>query len=124
MNTLAKIGSILAAIFFVVVAVEAQQATERYIPIGSSPGISDEYAVIGTIVAVSYDDWTITMSSVSGSYTVKVTPATRVFLDRSGSRKTNLPGRFQDCRKGQRAEVMHIRDDKDVALWIKLETVN
>lgn len=124
MNIMAKAGSILAASLLVVAAVNAQQATERYIPIGDSPGVSKEYAVIGTITAVSHDDWTITLSNESGVYTIKVTPTTKVFVDRTGSRITNLSGRFEDCQVGQRAEVMHIRNDKEVAYWIKLEYLN
>ena len=121
MSKIAKLGWILAAALAVVVVVEAQQATEQYIPIGYSPGISNEYSHVGTIKAVSSEERTITVQDATGTYTFEVTPVTRIYLDRSQATKTNLVGRWEDCQVGQRVEVMYQHDNKSIADWIKLK---
>ncbi len=121
MSKIAKLGWILAAALAVVVVVEAQQATEKYIPIGYSPGISNKYSHVGTIKAVSSEERTITVQDATGTYTFEVTPVTRIYLDRSQATKTNLAGRWEDCQVGQRVEVMYQHDNKSIADWIKLK---
>ena len=121
MSKIAKLGWILAAALAVVVVVEAQQATEQYIPIGYSPGISNKYSHVGTIKAVSSEERTITVQDATGTYTFEVTPVTRIYLDRSQATKTNLVGRWEDCQVGQRVEVMYQHDNKSIADWIKLK---
>jgi hypothetical protein len=54
----------------------AEKTTELYIPIGKSPGLSDNYTVLGTIEQVDYQNGTFTMSNSSGNYSVTVTERT------------------------------------------------
>ena len=49
----------------------AQKATEIYIPIGKSPGLSGEYTKMGTIEEVSAQEQAITMSDAAESYTIQ-----------------------------------------------------
>ncbi len=100
----------------------AEKATEVYIPIGKSPGLSGKYAVYGKIDRVDYQNKTITMSNSSGSYLVTVTERTMIFLDRSKVKLTNSYGTFADCKKDMMAEVRFADDSQaKPAEWIKLQ---
>jgi hypothetical protein len=100
----------------------AQKATERYIPIGRSPGVSQKYASIGTIDSVSLVHKTITIAEAGASRTIAITNRTRIWLDRSKLRQPSLTGRFEDLRVGRKAEIKYV-DPKTqlVAEWIKVE---
>lgn len=99
-----------------------EKTTEQFIPIGYSPGISNKYSYIGPIVAVDSSEHAITVEDARGARTVKVTAATRIWLDRSKKTQTNIVGGFSDCQVGRLVEVMYLHDDKTVADWIKIET--
>ena len=102
-------------------AVGAQQTTERFIPIGASPGVSGEYSYIGEIVAVDTGSRTLTVEDESGRHMMTVTADTRIWLDRSQRRRATLDGDLADCEVGRRVEIMHTHDDPAVAEWIKVE---
>ncbi|MDX1405018.1 MAG: hypothetical protein R3192_10795 [Woeseiaceae bacterium] len=114
--------TILSSILFAVSAGHAQQTTERFIPIGQSPGISDKYSFIGEIVEVDAAKHTITLDSNRGRRTIDVTESTKIWLDSSGAKRKNTIGSYEDCQVGRRVEVMHLRDDESVADWIKIES--
>lgn len=99
-----------------------QEAAEQFIPIGYSPGISDKYSFIGKIVDVDQETHTIVVDSNRGQRVIKVTPMTRIWLDRSKLKRTNTVGSYSDCEVGRKVEVMHDHDDESVADWIKIET--
>ena len=109
------------AIGLVSFGVAGQQATERYIPIGKSPGISREYSYVGKIVSVDRDTMTLVVEDDRGRHTFKVTEATQVWRDRSKRRRPALAGTYSDCRVGRQVELMYTKDDKKVARWIKIE---
>lgn len=96
----------------------AQHATERYIPIGESPGVTSH---IGEIVAIDAPRRTLTIATADGRYTIRVTSATQIWQDRSGARRSNTSGTYADCEVGERAEVSYAADSPDVARWIKIE---
>lgn len=98
-----------------------QQTTERFIPIGKSPGVSDEYSYIGTITAIDRSENTIRIDSNRGERTVKITDDTDIWLDKSASKQTNAVGSYSDCQVGRKVEVMHVRGDETIADWIKIE---
>ena len=99
-----------------------QQETEKFIPIGYSPGISDKYSFIGSIVAVDEDMHTIVVESNRGTKTIKITQETRIWLDRSKRKRANTTGSYSDCEVGRKVEVMHVHDDETAADWIKVES--
>ncbi len=99
-----------------------QETTERFIPIGYSPGISDKYSFIGKIVDVDQETHTIVVDSNRGERTIKVTPMTRIWLDRSKRKRSNTVGSYSDCEVGRKVEVMYDHDNESVADWIKIET--
>jgi hypothetical protein len=92
----------------------AQQATEQYIPIGQSPGVSGKSSLIGVIVEVDAATKTVTV----GERTVRITERTFIWLDRTKLKLTNLTGKFEDLQKGRRVEV---KFQAGVAEWVKIE---
>ena len=100
----------------------AQETAEQFIPIGYSPGISDKYSFIGKIVDVDQETHTIVVDSNRGERIIKVTPVTRIWLDRSKWKRTNTVGSYSDCEVGRKVEVMHDHDNESVADWIKIES--
>lgn len=119
-NNAAKLAVVLLT--FCSTAAVGQFMTERFVPIGQSPGISGKYSTIGTITEVDTGARTVTVSGEGGERTYEVTDETHIWLDRSDWKLTNLDGSYRDCAVGQRVEIMHRRDDQSVADWIKVET--
>jgi hypothetical protein len=98
-----------------------QQTTERYIPIGTSPGVSGRDSYIGQIVGTRAEG-TITIQEAGGErHTLTVPDDAPVWLDRSGQGLPSLIGSFADCQAGRRAEVMHKRDEPGTVAWIKVQ---
>lgn len=120
---------VLCALLGAAVA-QAHIGTERYIPIGQSPGISGKYSYIGEIGAGPE-----TMAAAPGALhamtvdrerggdaTVYMNEYTRIYIDRSKAGKTNLRGDYSDCRPGRRVEVkFRDNDPSQPAEWIKVE---
>jgi len=99
-----------------------QKATERYVPLGQSPGASGKLASIGEIAEADARERTLTITEPAGRRTLKITEKTKIYLDRSKLKQTNLTGSFADLQKGRRVEVKY--EDaalKQVADWIKVE---
>jgi tetrahydromethanopterin S-methyltransferase subunit D len=102
----------------------AQRVTERYIPIGQSPGLSGKHTVIGTISAVDAKGRTLTCSHEAGTITMRVTDRTKVWLDRSKAKQSNLTGSFTDCMAGRRMEAKYVNNDRRPLAeveWIKVQ---
>ena len=100
---------------------DGQQTTERYIPIGQSPGISREYSYVGKIIAVDEEKRTIEVEDDRGKHTFQITEATEIWRDRSKRKRAAVTGSYSDCRVGRRIELMYTKADKKVARWIKIE---
>ena len=99
-----------------------QKATEQYIPIGQSPGVSEKYyATVGKIADVNPQEQTVTVADPAGARTVKITEKTRIWLDRTKLKQTNVPGRFADLQKGRRAEIKYADERREIAEWVKVE---
>lgn len=111
----------LVALLCGVSLAQAQQATERYVPVGESPGLSAEQTTIGRILAADSRSGTLELAGPAGSRTVKITDRTRVWLDRTPLGLTNVKGDFADCQRGRTAEVRY-RDPEEQALadWVKV----
>lgn len=125
MNSVSTLINTLAVILVAMIGMAsaaAHPATERYIPVGQSPGISGQSSYVGAIEGVDEATRTIIMMHEGRRYTVQVTEETRIWVDRSGERKTNLVGGYEDCTAGRKAEIKFVDpDQKTTAEWIKLE---
>jgi hypothetical protein len=101
---------------------QAQRTTERFIPLGQSPGLSGKVTLIGSVSAVDRGDGSLAVQSSAGSQRVKVTNATRLWLDRSGAQQPTQSATMADLRPGRRIEVKFTDDsDRSVADWIKID---
>lgn len=107
------------------VAASAHRATEVYIPIGESPGVSGKYSTIGLVDEMEIDTGSLRMTGEGEqrSYTVRCDEHTHVYLDRSKLRKRSTEGTLEDVREGVRVEVKYADEEHTRAAWIKVEIV-
>ncbi len=95
-----------------------QKATEQFIPIGQSPGISHKFTYIGVIEAVNPQQRTVT----AAGHTVRITEQTRIWLDNSLRRLSNQAGSFGDLQKGRKVEIKYADSAQpQVAQWVKVQ---
>ena len=103
----------------------AQRATEIYIPIGESPGLSTGQTDIGRIEAYDAGTRTLTLRAPDGVHPVRITEDTRIWLDRSAANLSNRSGDPSDLAIGRRAEVSYVDPAKrELASWVKIEAGN
>lgn len=116
---------VLAMVSLGATSAQGQEATERYIPIGQSPGLSGTVTYTGEITGVDPEARIVTLDRPADArrVTVTVTERTRIWLDRSSVGRPNLTGQFADLRQGALAEI-HFQDGEpaQVADWIKIES--
>ena len=103
-----------------------QKATEMFIPIGQSPGLSNTISVIGTIETIDPRGHTIAITGPSGSWSATITNRTKIWLDKSKLRLPNQKGTFADLQKGLLVEVKYEDPEgrgkaKAAADWIKVQ---
>ncbi len=113
----------LAILFFTGTA-HAQKATEIYIPIGKSPGLSGKTTVIGTIDSVLAQERTMTIRGQGRTWSVKIEACTDIWIDRSRLLRTNLYGTVADCRPGRLVEIKFQDNrprDGATCEWIKVQ---
>ena len=97
-------------------------ATERYIPIGRSPGVSNKLSYIGTIQAYDTAQRTVTVKGEADPITVSITDRTRIWLDLSKIKKSNRAGETSALQIGRRTEIKFENADlRKFADWIKVE---
>jgi len=122
MNGKSILGIMLAALLCLNFAVgQAQQTTEKFIPIGMSPGVSGKSSYLGSITSVDPAAKSFSIQTDSDSKIIGVAPTTRIWLDRSKSRKSNLDGEFGALEAGSRVEIMMDPSAPTKAAWIKIE---
>ncbi len=110
------------ALFAAISYAHGQKEAERFIPIGQSPGVSQKHSSIGEIAAVDPAARTVTIAEPSGRRTVRITDKTRIWLDRTRLKQTNVTGSFADLQKGRRAEVKYEDPtSRQTAEWVKVE---
>ncbi len=99
-----------------------QEATEMFIPIGQSPGLSNKGSLIGTLESVDPGKRMVTVSSPSGAQSVGITDRTLIWLDRSQQKQPNQNGAISDLQKGRKVEIkVRKGEPKVVAEWIKVQ---
>lgn len=103
-------------------AAHGQEATEMYIPIGQSPGLSEKSSLIGSLESVDKGRRMVTVSTPSGAKTVALSERTTVWLDRSLEKQPNRSGTMADLQPGRKVEVkLRKGEPKPVAEWIKVQ---
>lgn len=100
----------------------AQKASEQFIPLGQSPGLSGEATLLGTIQAVDPNTGNITINlDKGGSRIICVLPKTRLWQDRSPEHQSSHKCELQDLKPGQRVEAMPQTGDPGHAEWLKVQ---
>lgn len=106
----------------VVAQAHAQQAAERFIPLGRSPGLSGQATLLGVIRHADPASGKLTLELKDGrANAIAITPATHIWVDRSQLRQANVPGGFDDLVPGRRLEAMPHAGDPSQAEWVKVE---
>jgi len=101
-----------------------QRATEMYIPVGQSPGLSGKNTMIGKIETTNAQGRIVTIAGSSGIYTATITSRTKIWLDRSKLRLANQKGTFADLQKGQTVEIRYEGSEqmgRGAAEWVKVQ---
>jgi len=101
----------------------AQEATERFIPIGQSPGLSGKLTHIGAIRAFDTAARTLTVDAAGGPMKVRITDGTAIWIDRSRQKETSAIGTSSDLQTGRRVEVKWKATEQGAADWIKIEAM-
>ena len=102
--------------------VHGQKATEIYIPIGRSPGLSGAQTIIGTVQAINAQDGFVAIAGPRRTWRIQLTDRTKIWLDRSALRMTNTYGRFADIEQGVMVEIKYegrAREDGGRCEWMK-----
>ena len=107
-----------SALLAAAAAAGAHPATELYIPIGKSPGISNVKTRIGHIQSLAAATTGITIASQDGSTYVAFGRATKIYLQHADPGQANELGTYADCRAGLLAEA-YVEDDGSVP-WVKV----
>ena len=101
-----------------------QEATEMFIPVGQSPGLSGKVTVIGAVEAVDAASRTITIAGASGAARAEITDRTDIWLDRSKRSLPNRKGTLADLERGRVVEVKYVDTQlrgQGPARWIKVQ---
>ena len=99
-----------------------QRQTERYIPIGQSPGASGKTTRIGTVQGVNPGARSFSLATSEGSTAVQAPAGTPIWLDRSRQKRSPIGGGFENLRAGQRVEIGYEDAGRTGrVLWIKVE---
>ena len=99
-----------------------QKATEIYIPVGKSPGLSGKYTTIGIVNSINAPDKTIIMSNSVGTYTIKIADETIVWLDNSQLKIKNVTGTFEAIEEGKLIEVKYkYNKPENTVEWLKVQ---
>jgi len=113
---------VAVALLGVISHAHGQKETERFIPIGQSPGVSQKHTSIGEIAEVDQQKQMVTIVEPAGRRTVKITEKTRIWLDRTKLKQTNLVGSFAELQKGRRIEMKYEDPERrQIADWVKVE---
>jgi hypothetical protein len=114
---------ILMAFFLIAFKGYAQKATEMFIPIGKSPGVSGTLSRLGTIETIDEKSYSLTMKADDGTSTaLQISKRTKIYIDRSGVGQSNTSGTWKDIKPGAAIEVKYQNPNKtgDVD-WIKIK---
>ncbi|MGQ0656878.1 MAG: hypothetical protein ACT4NU_02110 [Chromatiales bacterium] len=104
--------------------VSGQEATEQFIPMGQSPGVSGKTSVMGQIDSFDESSQVLTISATTGMQSITLTENTRIWRDRSEAKQSNQVGEPADLQQGRKVEVnVKESEGQRVAEWVKVQVV-
>ncbi len=99
-----------------------QEATEMFIPIGQSPGVSNKSSLLGTVESVDAGKRTLSVSGPAGTQKIELTDRTLIWIDRSLQKQRNQAGTLADLQRGRKVEIkLGEGAAKAIAKWIKVQ---
>jgi hypothetical protein len=100
----------------------AQKETEVFIPVGKSPGVSGTYSVIAKVETINLQDSIITLRRDTGIISIRISPGTDVYLDKSKLKLTSTKGACSSIKPGMLVEVKFV-DNKPTGQieWCKVQ---
>lgn len=110
---------LLVAAWLTAMPAVAQRATERFIPLGESPGLSQAKTLLGRIESADVERGVLTLETSGGRHEVAVGGATRIWLDRTGLGRSNIRGTLADCQPSRMVEVK-LEQGSETAEWVKV----
>ena len=111
--------ALLAATPVLALPAPAQKATEQFIPVGESPGLSDGDTLLGRVESADAAQGALTVATPDGLREVGVTDETRIWLDRTNLGQPNVPGTLSDCAPHLTVEV-RLEPGSETAEWVKV----
>jgi hypothetical protein len=112
----------LAALLCGAISSYGQEATEMFIPIGQSPGVSDKVSHIGTIDTADQKKRTVVVDCDSVTHTFVIDKNTAIWIDRSLQKLSAQYGKLEDLQPGRKVEVyVTTEDSKTFVKWIKVQ---
>ncbi|MEQ1806339.1 MAG: hypothetical protein ABL900_13270 [Burkholderiaceae bacterium] len=101
----------------------SQKATEMFIPVGQSVGLSGKHTLLAAVQSVDEAQRSVTLVKDGTSHTVKLGAKTPVWLDRSKMQKSNAVGALGDVKPGMTVEVKFQKNNRAAgdAEWVKLQ---
>lgn len=120
-NQLALFTGTIFVVSGVMLSANAQKATEAFVPIGKSPGVSGVSTYIGRIESADATRRTVTMRGDGVLESIEITEQTKIWLDLSKYKVRNRAATFQDLKKGRRIEVSPQKEQPKRAEWIKVD---
>ena len=103
-----------------------QKATEIYIPVGQSPGLSGKHTLMGRIQSLNPADRSMTVTDAAGAATtVRLNPQAQLWLDRSKLKQPNRKADYADYRQGMAVEVKYVKNERNAGVveWVKVQAV-
>ena len=121
MRTSITLAALLLALLFGSNPVLAQKATEFFIPVGQSPGLSLQETWLGVVETVDEENNVLTITNESGTRNINLTPETQIWLDKSLVKEPNETGDLTDLQAGLTIEVKYRSNEpSESAEWIKV----
>ncbi len=101
----------------------SQKATEMFIPMGQSAGLSGRHTLLARVQTVNEAQRSLTLLQDGTSHTVKLGAQTPVWLDRSKLQQSNSVGALADAKPGMTVEVKFLKNNRAAgdAEWVKLQ---
>ena len=102
----------------------AQKATEMYVPIGQSAGLSGKHTMMARVQSVDASARSITLVQDNATQTVKLGAKMPLWIDRSKQQQSNSAGTLADIRPGMLAEVKFVNNNRAAgeAEWVKVQS--
>ena len=120
----ATIACVLITAPFLATMALAQKATEMFVPIGQSSGLSGKHTLQARVQAVNEAERSLTLVQDTTTLTVKLGAHAPVWIDRSKQQQSNSTGTLTDAKPGMLAEVKFVKNSRTSgeAEWVKLQT--